>query len=257
MIFNRKEYEIACGISKANYTTYRTRGKIFEQIDENGNVFIDTSHPVNSAFYEMRCDVMREKQREQLIQEVLQPPKPDPIPTVIQPTVAENPLPKAEQKKLDKQKEQKIERFRKGQEKAGIPTQQNDQQAGAVGTKFALELQKLQAEIKQKEVDIQLKEQKLATIIGNNIPSPIVMEMFAQLAKSLLTGYKAFAEQTINDFCHKHKIQEKERVTIIGKMVTGLNTSHTKAVNDARAQMKAELKRHKIKDSLEDEENDA
>lgn len=228
MICTRKEFEELCGIEPAYYTMNRKRGKIIEDVDEHGRVFIDTDRPENKHFMSKR------------------------VPQAISPRQQAAPVAPVQQQPTVAPKQPS-----KLQARAKDPDETvHDKANTTMGKKFTLELQKLEVEIKQKEVATALNEQKLATIVGNNIPSPIVTEMFAQLAKSLLTGYRSYIEQEINNFCHKHKINDKDRVAIQSKVITGLNQAHTKSVNDARANMKAELKRYKIKDSLTDEQSD-
>ena len=224
MICSRKEFEDLCGISRAYYTTYRSRGKIIESFHEDGTVYIDTSIPEN---HEMII-----KAKQQATQPKEQEPERKPIAT---------------QKKQPAKLPVKQPAALQGAEQA---TNAN------TSPKYSLEVKKLEVEIKQKEVATALNEQKLATIMGNNIPAPIVTEAFAQLAKSLLTGYKGFFDQQIQDFCHRHKIAEKDRVAFLAKLVTGLNQAHAKAVNEAKANMKSELRKYKIKDSMEDEQED-
>lgn len=224
MICSRTEFEKLCGISKAHYSMYRSRGKIIERFNEDGTVYIDTSIPENN---EMLVKGANKKQQ-----------------AVDAPQQNNAPVAKSVASKTTKNKP------------TALAKRANEEIKSNTSPKYDLEVKKLEVEIKQKEVATALNEQKLATIMGNNIPAPIVTEAFAQLAKSLLTGYKGFFDQQIQVFCHKHKISDKNRIEFVSKIVTGLNAAHTKSVNDAKANMKAELRKYKIKDSMEDEPND-
>lgn len=234
MICSKVEFQEFCNINRSEYAIYRKRGKIVESIDDHGNPFVDTDIPQNKDFLHKRQSMNVQKIIEQNTTAVIPEPTKPNTPQKKQ-TVAPA-----------QQKQRQVQRL----------NPDNADKPNIAGEKYQLEIEKLKAEIRQKDIQTALNEQKLATIIGNNIPAPIVMEMFAQLAKSLLTGYKAYIDQEITNFCHKNKIPDKERVSIQSKMVTGLNTTHTKAVNDARANMKADLRRYKIKDSMTDESTD-
>jgi hypothetical protein len=234
MICSRKEFEDLCKISKANYTTYRQRGKIYEQEDQDGVVVIDTEHPINHAFYESRKAINESKVFEKVKSEIIdEQPKPKYTPTAKNNTkeVVKKQIPSA----------------------SNLRERANDETKSNGSEKFQLEIEKLKAEIRAKDIKSSLDEHRLATIVGNNIPAPIVTEMFAQLAKSLLTNYKSYIDQELTKFCHKNKIQDKERINILGTLVTGLNATHTKAVNDARSNMKSDLRKYKINDSMTDE----
>lgn len=232
MICSRKDFEELCGISRANYTTYRDRGKIFEQIDGSGNVLIDTDHPVNNAFYLNRKSILERK----IIEQTLTSTCPEPEPQV------KTPVPTKQTKPVKQRQSGKTIQI-EGTKTPG-------------GVKYELEVDKLDADVRLKELNIAVKEHELNTLLGNNIPSSIVMESFAQLAKSLLTGYRDYIEQEISNFCHKNKISDKERVAVMGKLVTGLNATHTKAVNEGRSTMKEGMKRRRIKNIPQDEQED-
>jgi hypothetical protein len=229
MICSRKEFEDLCGISRANYTTYRTREKIVEQFDEHGNVYIDTDHPDNKAFYESR-KVHLEKKVIEKVSESIEPVFGYPAPS----------KPQAKSKTPYQGKPSRKPNLTPSETKGGV--------------KFDLEVDKLDADVRLKELTIAVKEHELNTLLGRNIPSAIVMESFAQLSKSLLTGYRDYIEQEISIFCHRNKVSDKERVSIMSKLVTGLNSAHTKSVNEGRSTMKEGLKKHKINNTLEDEQ---
>lgn len=229
MLCTRKEFENLCAFrNPGEYPVYRKRGKIFEQIDKDGNIVLDTEHPINKDFMRSRQTIIDNKRREEIKRELI--PEPELLPS-----------PKNAPKKAPKPKI--------SEPVSGSKNSENQN----TGSKYELELQKLQVEIKQKEVATALNEQKLATILGNNIPGPIVSESIAKLAKSLLQGYKNYIDQEITQFCHKHKIEDKARIDLSSKLITGLNATHTKAVNEARLNMKNELKKYKITNSMSDE----
>lgn len=221
MICSRKEFQDLCGISRANYNTYRdARGKIIEH-EVDGSLLIDTDHPVNKAFYENRKQLL-EKKRQDSIAEIA--------------PAAKSIILKKEAKPAPSKKTKS--------------TADNSKSPNFFTEKYELETEKTRAEIAFKLAQTALSEQKLATISGNNVPMPIVLQMFSELSRSLLTGYKDYSEQLLSKFCHKHKVIDPHKIDLIAEMITGLNNTHTKCVNSARSHMKNELKRSNIKESL-------
>lgn len=223
MISSRPEFIELCGITQAYYSMYKKRGKIIESIGDDGEIYVDTDIPQNKDFLQKRVN-QQPKQKE----------------------------PKKESGVVKKSKPV----MKSVNSPAKDNGETNSGEHNDLGSRYALELRKLQAEIDQKEVLIELNKQKLATIVGNNVPISIVKEMFAQLAKQLLTGYNAYIEQEINNFCHKNKIYDSDRVKLLSKMTTGLNNTHSKSVNDARSTMKSRLTKNKITDALNDDSDD-
>ena len=234
MICSKVEFQDFCNINRSEYAIYRKRGKIIEYTDDEGVVFIDTDVPQNKDFLQHRQSMNVQKIIEQN------------TPAVIPEPTKQNTPSKKQAVAPTQQKPRQVQRT----------NPDNADKPNIAGEKYQLELEKLKKEVQERELNITLKEQKIATIIGNNYPSLIALEMFARLGKSLLSGYKAYIDQEITSICHKYKISEKDRVSILAKMVTALNTTHAKSVNDARANMKADLKKYKIKDSLSDESTD-
>lgn len=221
MIFTRREYEEICGISRANYNTYRdARGRIIESLNEKGEVVIDTSNPVNLAFYERRQDIVKSK--------------------LLNPEISFSPISTNKKKTVPVTKT-------KGKAQVVNKKQEPDT---STSKRYQLEIDKLEKENRQKDLKIALDELKVATLSGNNVPMPIVLQMFSQLSRSLLVGYKDFSEQMISKFCHKNKIPDSEKIKLIAELVSGLNSTHTKSVDMARNHMKKELKTTNIKESL-------
>lgn len=231
MICSRKEFEELCGISRGNYTTYRGRKKIYEQQDDDGNIVIDTDHPINSAFYSSRKEIVDQKKRDEVIQEVVPKPK-----------YQESPKNKA------KEPEQKkpVTKVSKSNDEDESETKKYWK------VKQELELEGFKNENRRKEAAAINLELKNETLLGNNVPMPIVKEAFSLLGKQLLTGYKAYIEQEVNNFCHKHKISDRDRIDMLAKLTSGLNITHTKSVRDGESMLKAEFNKYKIKDSLSD-----
>lgn len=199
MICRRPEFCELAGITNANLSTYIKRGKIV--LEPDGKT-INTEKRENADFLKGRNSEGKGKFAQ---------PKPETTEAVI-PSV--NVLQNAPSKKVVKAAET------------------------ATISKYNLELEKMQAELDKKIVDTKLAEQKLATLLGNNIPIDVVKSIVAQLSKSIINNYKSFSEQQITEICHVHRIAETDRVKIIAKNTTGLNNIHSKAVTDARVQIK-------------------
>lgn len=236
MICSRKEFEDLCGISRSHYTVYRGRGKIFEQIDDDGNVVIDTEHPKNKDFYIKQKDKVTNRIVNDAVESVTPKPK-----------FKESPKNKQEKKTVHVPASSK-----------SLKDSPKNEQTKVSSERYDLELRKLRAEVDQKEAKTKLDEHRLSTLIGNNIPAAIFNSAFAQLGKELLTGYMSYIEQEINEFCHKNKIDDKKRIGILAKLTTGLNKTHSRSVNQARANIKDSISQIKAKDSIsgDDEEED-
>jgi len=199
MICRRPEFCELAGITNANLSTYIKRGKIV--LEPDGKT-INTEKRENADFLKGRNSEGKGKFAQ---------PKPETTEAVI-PSV--NVLQNTPSKKVVNAAER------------------------ATISKYNLELEKMQAELDKKIVDTKLAEQKLATLLGNNIPIDVVKSIVAQLSKSIINNYKSFSEQQITEICHVHRIAEADRVKIIAKNTTGLNNIHSKAVTDARVQIK-------------------
>ena len=123
-------------------------------------------------------------------------------------------------------------------------------------SKYNLELEKMQAEIDKKYIDIKLSDQKLSTLLGNNIPIEVIKTIITQFSKSIINNYKSFSEQQIREICHQHRISDIDRAKLTTKNTTGLNAIHQKAVNDARSQVKNAIGSTKLTESeIEDYDN--
>ena len=218
---SRAEFMQLTGISKAHLSTYIKRGKII--LDTNGKT-IDTEHPINADF--VKSQSQKQKERFQAVKEIVSGPTKQSIqvPTLSPPIKVSSKVKKvAEQTTI---------------------------------SKYALELEKMQAELDKKIVDTRLAEQKLSILLGNNIPIDLVKAIIAQLSKSMITNYKSFSEQQINEFCHQFGIDETDRVKLTAKNTTGLNQIHNKAIKDAETQMKNAMGKNKLKESQSNEDED-
>lgn len=105
-------------------------------------------------------------------------------------------------------------------------------------SKYTIETEKLQADLDKKLVDTEIAQQKLSTMIGNNVSVDLVKNIIAQLSKSAINNYKSFTEQGITEFCHKHRVSDTERAAMIAKNTIGINAIHRKFIEDARIQLK-------------------
>ncbi len=219
MICKRVEFCELAGITQANLSTYIKRGKI---VMESDGKTIDTSKRENADFLEKRK--MDGKALGSKSNDVVEIPR-EVIPTI-------DVL----------QKSQPSKKVVKAAETATI-------------SKYNLELEKMQAELDKKIVDTKLAEQKLATLLGNNIPIDVVKSIVAQLSKAIINNYKSFSEQQISEICHKHRIPEVERVKLTAKNTTGLNNIHARAVNDAKIQIKNAIGESKYKESTSEEDD--
>lgn len=215
MICKRPEFCNLAGITNANLSTYIKRGKI---VLESDGKTINTERRENKDFLESRSKSGK---------------------GALATTVVPSQIPTVDVPQYEKQKPSR--KVIKASETATI-------------SKYNLELEKMQAELDKKIVDTRLAEQKLATLLGNNIPIDLVLTIIAQFSKSMINNYKPFIEQQLTEICHVYRVPEIDRVKIIATNTKGLNTIHSKAVNDARIQMKSAVGSAKLKESTNDED---
>lgn len=216
MICTRKEFTELAKCSVANLSTYIKRGQVF--LESDGKT-IDTNRRENSDFLKRRASMGKTNSipiANTVVKEVEFP---------AQPQIKASP------------------KLRKAAEATII-------------TKYELELEKMQAEIDSKHIGYKLSEQKLSTLLGNNIPIDVVKTIIAQLSKSIINNYKSFSEQQITEICHKFRIEDVERVKLLTKNTNGLNAIHQKAVTDARFQTKKEIGSNKLNESESNDENE-
>ena len=218
---SRAEFMQLTGIHKAHLSTYIKRGKII--LDPDGKT-IDTENPANADF--VKSQALKQKEKLQAVKEIVSIPK---TPEVVIPPLSPPIKVSSKVKKVAEQ---------------------------TTISKYALELEKMQAELDKKIVDTRLAEQKLSILLGNNIPIDLVKSIIAQLSKSMITNYKSFSEQQINEFCHQFGIGEADRVKLTAKNTTGLNQIHNKAIKDAETQMKNAMGKNKLKESQSNEDED-
>lgn len=210
---NRKEFYELAGISKANMATYIARGVI---VANAGGKF-DTDDPINKHFLDNRKSKGLTPGSVKMV--------PEKHAAVVEPVVERVPL--------------------TAKTKKAVNT--------ATVSKFDLELKKIEAELEKKYVDTDLARQKLATIMGGNIPIELVKEIIAQLSKSLLNNYKSYSDQLITQLCHENRISDADRAKMLTKNLSGLNAIHSKAVEDARVQMRNATKKTRNSIAIETE----
>lgn len=210
---NRKEFYELAGITKANMATYVKRGTVVA----NDKGEFDTDHPINKHFLDNR------KSKGLAPGSVKTAPE---KPTAVIESVLERvPLTAKTKKAVN----------------------------AATASKFELELKKIEAELEKKYVDTDLARQKLATIMGGNIPIELVKEIIAQLSKSLLNNYKSYSDQLITQLCHENRVSDADRAKMLTKNLSGLNAIHSKAVEDARVQMRNATKKTRNSIAVETE----
>lgn len=212
---NRKEFYELGGFTKANMATYVKRGVVVAEPDGT----FDTENPTNKYFLDNRKSKGL---------------APGSVKTV--------------QPKSTAPAEPKLET---------IPLTPKAKKAAnnAFTDKLELEVKKLRAELDKKYVDTDLARQKLATVMGGNIPVDLVKEIVAQLSKSLLNNYKSYSDQLITQLCHENRVLDADRAKMLSRNLTGLNTIHSKAVDDAKMQMKNATKKTRNNIALENEED--
>lgn len=217
MICKRPEFCNLAGITNANLSTYIKRGKI---VLESDGKTIDTEKRENKDFLESRSKNGK---------------------GALATTVAPSPIPTVDVPQYEKQKPSR--KVIKASETATI-------------SKYNLELEKMQAELDKKIVDTRLAEQKLATLLGNNIPIDAVVTIMVTLSKSLMTNYRSTIEQDITEISHIFRIPEKDRVEFIDKSIKKLNATHERAILNAKTQIRNAAGKSKLTETEEDELDD-
>lgn len=217
MICTRKEFLALTGIKQNGHlTTFIGRGKVVLESDGT----IDTENRINKDFIASRSSKGISTPQAESLSGVV------PVPKVVAPT-----------------KEPVSKKVKQAEDKAKI-------------SKWEVDLEKAKAELEYKLVQTKLGEQRLSTLMGNNLPIEFVKEVTAQLSKAMINNYKSFSEQHISEICHKHRISESDRVKIITKNTSGLNKIHEKAINDARVQLKNAIGNSRLKEAESDEQDD-
>lgn len=102
-------------------------------------------------------------------------------------------------------------------------------------------LQKEQADLDKKLLDIALARQKLDRETGKNIPVDIVKRIISEFSKSIITNYQTYSEQLISDICFEQKIQDQERLNYIANLTKAVNKLHDQSINSARITLKNSL----------------
>lgn len=217
MICKRPEFCNLAGITNANLSTYIKRGKI---VLESDGKTINTERRENKDFLESRLKSGK---------------------GALATTVVPSPIPTVDVPQYEKQKPSR--KVIKASETATI-------------SKYNLELEKMQAELDKKIVDTRLAEQKLATLLGNNIPIDAVVTIMVTLSKSLITNYRSIIEQDITEVSHIFRIPEKDRVEFIDKSIKKLNAAHERAVLNAKTQIRNAAGKSKLTETEEDELDD-
>lgn len=217
MICKRPEFCNLAGITNANLSTYIKRGKI---VLESDGKTINTEKRENKDFLESRSKSGK---------------------GALATTVAPSPIPTVDVPQYEKQKPSR--KVIKASETATI-------------SKYNLELEKMQAELDKKIVDTRLAEQKLATLLGNNIPIDAVVTIMVTLSKSLMTNYRSTIEQDITEISHIFRIPEKDRVEFIDKSIKKLNATHERAILNAKTQIRNAAGKSKLTETEEDELDD-
>ena len=213
---NRKEFYELGGFTKANMATYVKRGVVVAEPDGT----FDTENPINKYFLDNRKSKGL---------------APGSVKT-IQPKSTASAEPKLET----------------------IPLTQKAKKAAnnAFTDKLELEVEKLRAELDKKYVDTDLARQKLATVMGSNIPIEFVKELMAQVSKSVLHGYNSYLDQKISDLCHQYRIPNDEKAKILSKNTVEINKIHSKVFADASVQIKNAIGKSKNIEADTDEMDD-
>ena len=198
----RKEFYELAGCSKSNLSTYIKRGKVV--LEKDGKT-IDSNKRENADFLKHRESIGKAKG------------------SVVPESETKAPLIDSKSQNLVQIKP--TAKVRKAAENHSL-------------SKYELDIEKIRAELEKKYVDTDLAKQKLSVLMGNNITIELVRAIVSQFSRSILTNYKSFSEQQINEICHQHRISDIDRAALVTKNTSGLNGIHKKAVSDARKQMK-------------------
>jgi 3-isopropylmalate dehydratase small subunit len=122
-------------------------------------------------------------------------------------------------------------------------------------SKWEVDLEKSKRDLILKDLDIELKNQKISIQAGNNIPVEYVKELLSQYSKNILHGYTSFLDQRFSDFCHQFRISNIDKAKLLSKNVDEINKIHKKITNDTKDHFRKILKKAKLK-SVENDEND-
>lgn len=216
MICTRKDFiRIAGIVNSSNLTTYLNRGKVI--VDENGN--FDTDHLLNKSFLESRSSKG--------------------IGSVISESITKTaPVEKVERI----EKEPVSKKVKQAEEKTKI-------------TKWEVDLEKSKRDLILKDLDIELKNQKIAIQAGQNLPIEYVKELIAEYSKNILHAYNSFLDQRFSDFCHQFRVSNSDKSKIISKNINEVNKIHAKISSDTREHFKKILRKAKLK-AIENEDSE-
>lgn len=194
--------------TRGNITTYIKRGNIV--MSEDGT--FETTNHVNAEFIKKRIDQGKTPSG------------------AVPPSVGIKPMSKSVKVKGPDEKPPKKSIIK-------VKGPEHEQYGGQT----SLFLEQKEADLEKKLIDTEIARQKLAVMIGENVPVDLVKMVVSDLSRSMLDNYKAYSEQMLSNLCHKYRIPDKDRANIITKNVSDLNTIHQRAIDKSRAKMKSEL----------------
>lgn len=109
----------------------------------------------------------------------------------------------------------------------------------------ALDKRKKILDNQKKELEIKLLQFKEEQTKGNLIPSGMVSNLISHLSRQFGTSYADQIELFIIEFCHKHKLNATVSAAMNGELKSMINTAHAKAIETAKADLKAVIEQSK------------
>ena len=226
-----KEFAELCGIAPGQIAVYYKRRKIvYTEID--GNVFIDDSIRENKDFLQKKLDAknITAPKVDQPIVDV-----PDINAVEIKPTVkVEKPQPI---KKTPVSKVSKALPIDKP-EKVQASKRQKEREEEENGSRYNLELQKMDADLEKKQIDIRIALLNESKLRGENIPFIEIKTMLSELSHSFINSYKDFVTTSMTDIFHRNKINLEEQAKIKKDLIRGINETHSRVFDKVAQKIK-------------------
>ena len=112
-----------------------------------------------------------------------------------------------------------------------------------------LKTKKEAADLEKKLIDTKKAQLEYQILKGTHVPTDMVRDTITELGKSMLVGYKEFADQFLTEIAHKFNFTPDDTAELKGKLTAGINSAHHKSIESAKKQITAivaAVKKHNI-----------
>lgn len=206
--YTRKEFCEICGISKGNLAVNIKRGKVV--LNSKGKVDTDVKkYPMNVDFMEKRLEgtsTPKPKARTKAPANDGPKKKTTAAPVVLDP------------QESDAEREKRIRE------------------------KYDTETRIKAADLKKKEMDLELAQVKLDKARGVVIPTELVKDLFAQQFKSVTTAFHQAADNFIMDIAKRAGLKRDDIADLRGKLIELINEGITEAQVESKKAVKEIVK---------------